>query len=499
MADRYWIGGDATNPTHFSVAANWSASSGGAGGASVPGVSDAVIFDTNSNGDNCVLTANISVLSINSDANHSANFDQAGYTISTVNDHKFEGTGNVTLDAAVTMTGDGDFYLKNTLTSATFSDCDLDLKGTGLFDVEWQNQYFKSLTCAYASKTTTKAGLGNNNGVQQLTLGTGTFTVSDDLSIRGSNVTPIVNAGATINGNSRIEVRWEGGTATDVVLIPAMTFSGTGANGLYLEFYSDPDGATLKLTGNIVCVNEFKALMNGGQEGIFDTDGYNITADDVLIAVVGTSSEMTAHFRDSAIDCTDFRLIDGGGRDSVYNFNSSTINFTGDFTITKTGGGTIAINPGTSVVTADGTGTQQITFGGFSLNILKTTNTAGELQILDASDCAEWDFAPAATIKFKESVSHTLSSYTTGDIDGTSGNLATLRSLSDGTAWDFVNPASMSVSYVDVKDSNATNEVDASDGTNVDSTGNTNWNFASFLAAWAAANSNKVLINGEQI
>jgi hypothetical protein len=47
MADRYWVGGtgtwDATSTT------NWSASSGGAGGASAPTSADNVIFDANSN------------------------------------------------------------------------------------------------------------------------------------------------------------------------------------------------------------------------------------------------------------------------------------------------------------------------------------------------------------------------------------------------------------------------------------------------------------------
>ena len=45
MANRYWVGGsgawDNTNTT------NWSASSGGSGGASVPTSTDNVFFDSN--------------------------------------------------------------------------------------------------------------------------------------------------------------------------------------------------------------------------------------------------------------------------------------------------------------------------------------------------------------------------------------------------------------------------------------------------------------------
>ena len=47
MADRYWVGGSGTWSS--ANTANWSASSGGAGGASVPTAADNVFFDVNSN------------------------------------------------------------------------------------------------------------------------------------------------------------------------------------------------------------------------------------------------------------------------------------------------------------------------------------------------------------------------------------------------------------------------------------------------------------------
>jgi len=47
MATRYWVGGSGN--WNISLTTNWSASSGGAGGASVPGTADDVIFDANSN------------------------------------------------------------------------------------------------------------------------------------------------------------------------------------------------------------------------------------------------------------------------------------------------------------------------------------------------------------------------------------------------------------------------------------------------------------------
>ena len=47
MADRYWVGG--TGTWSSTNTANWSASSGGASGASVPTAADDVFFDANSN------------------------------------------------------------------------------------------------------------------------------------------------------------------------------------------------------------------------------------------------------------------------------------------------------------------------------------------------------------------------------------------------------------------------------------------------------------------
>lgn len=62
MANRYWVGGagnwDASTTTH------WSATSGGSGGASVPGASDKVYFDSNSSGGTVTMTTSPTILCI---------------------------------------------------------------------------------------------------------------------------------------------------------------------------------------------------------------------------------------------------------------------------------------------------------------------------------------------------------------------------------------------------------------------------------------------------
>lgn len=56
MADRYWVGGSGSWSTTNTT--NWSTSSGGAGGASVPTTNDNVIIDTNSGGSG-IMTVNV--------------------------------------------------------------------------------------------------------------------------------------------------------------------------------------------------------------------------------------------------------------------------------------------------------------------------------------------------------------------------------------------------------------------------------------------------------
>ena len=57
MADRYWVGGSGT----WSSTTKWSATSGGASGASVPTTADNVIFDANSDAGLGAITVTLTV------------------------------------------------------------------------------------------------------------------------------------------------------------------------------------------------------------------------------------------------------------------------------------------------------------------------------------------------------------------------------------------------------------------------------------------------------
>jgi hypothetical protein len=100
VAARYWVNGGTGN---WSSTTNWSASSGGPSGASVPGVADDVFFDGNGNS-NCVVDVNpIDVTRIGS------LFITSAYTsnINILNTRGIRVVGNVELGANCTITSVG--------------------------------------------------------------------------------------------------------------------------------------------------------------------------------------------------------------------------------------------------------------------------------------------------------------------------------------------------------------------------------------------------------
>lgn len=94
MANRYWIGTGNWDTTNT---ANWSASSGGAGGASVPRSADAVFFDAGSAGGSCTITA----------VANCAGLDCTGFTGTLAGSSQINCFGDFTLVTGMTYTRTG--------------------------------------------------------------------------------------------------------------------------------------------------------------------------------------------------------------------------------------------------------------------------------------------------------------------------------------------------------------------------------------------------------
>lgn len=167
MANRFWIG---TTDADYAKTANWSTSSGGAGGASVPISTDDVFFDAGSVGNACTLDSSRSVDDI----------DFTGYT-GTFN-------GNTFL-----WTFFGNCILENL---ATFTDVDLDFVGLSkLFTSD--NSTIDNLTVTNSGPTghtlTIAADVLNLNGALTIVANsTGDSTVTLSANNPDANINTIV-------------------------------------------------------------------------------------------------------------------------------------------------------------------------------------------------------------------------------------------------------------------------------------------------------------------
>ncbi len=109
FGQRFWVAG---GPSNWNNTANWSTTSGGAGGASVPGPADAVTFNANGLG-NCTLdvAANVAGITVNG---YTGTIDLNGFNLTTTGTNTFT-TGTINnggAGAAVTL---------NTTGTSTFS------------------------------------------------------------------------------------------------------------------------------------------------------------------------------------------------------------------------------------------------------------------------------------------------------------------------------------------------------------------------------------------
>src|SRR5271167_4454823 len=106
-ASRYWVG---TLPGNWSSTLNWSASSGGLGGSSVPAAGDNVFFDGGAgpfflaNG-NCTIDVAVNITSITVSAGYGGTISQGANTIAVSAAASFGGGTFTGGSANITITG----------------------------------------------------------------------------------------------------------------------------------------------------------------------------------------------------------------------------------------------------------------------------------------------------------------------------------------------------------------------------------------------------------
>lgn len=225
-ASRYWVGGHPTNNNWNQTGSgttNWSTTSGGAAGASVPGASDDVIFDgAGANGNsNSTVSATITILSLTI---------TSGYTSTITHNAVITNGGALTMHTGYTIAGSS--AMQFTLVSHTIT--------SG--GKSWPN----NLTVSAGAGTCTLVLVGD------FTVG-GTISTSTNVSIQCDKTTSeILRANGLnqnfINGNftGTAEFRLTGGTWT-------CSSSGGMANSGGFGF----EGGTVTISGTCLITNTF--------------------------------------------------------------------------------------------------------------------------------------------------------------------------------------------------------------------------------------------------
>ena len=299
MSARYWVGGTGTwdnaDTTH------WSATSGGAGGQSVPGASDDVILDANSGGGTVTPNYNFSVVSVTMGA-FTGKLDFNANTVSpTVQTFSLTGTGARTFLAGVgtiTCTGTGTPWDLTTTTNGTFSmaTCTIILRGA--------NTTFAGSAQSYGSLQRTGGGTmvqGGTNGSTFVTLTVIGVGAGDSIAM---------NTGTTVTGTCSLT----GASAVNTLLIK-----------------SNSAGTTCVLTAGVLvpqnCVwNDISLTINSA------LGGTTVLGENLNLASTSTNS-------------TALILTQGGFNANNYNVTCST------FASSNTNTRTLAMGSGTWTLT----------------------------------------------------------------------------------------------------------------------------------------------------
>lgn len=274
-ADRYWV---ASSPGDWNYTGNWSTTSGGTGGSSVPGSSDRAIFDGNGLG-NCTIGSNANVLHFDVRNSFTDTIDQySGYTITIASNGSASFSGGVFLGGNANITIAGTFTLDS---GAVFRSTSATLAVRGDVLISDGNQFIHNngLLSLYAisggSVITANIDtlnvynflVDNTSGDKKVTFNSGNqITVLNDLTLSGSvTFHDIALFDGKIYVKNDIYVQYRrsidyGQGTTEIIVDGSGTqlIDGTGnANGALFKLTIDKGSDTVKFKNRINIQNNF--------------------------------------------------------------------------------------------------------------------------------------------------------------------------------------------------------------------------------------------------
>lgn len=291
-ADRYWLG----TTTSFNSTSNWSTTSGGASGASVPGSSDIAIFNLGGVG-NCTFDVNVNVAGISVLSTYTGIISQGAFTFTI-------GTSNATFSGG-TFTGGSQAITSNgtlTISGTAFTSTSNTLTINNAVSFVLSNGSFSdnggTVNIASGAKTITGNITFNNliftGGPTSVTISntlivTGTLTIAGGFSVTLNNGTIEARGDISITSTSV----FGGGTGT--LLINGtnnQTMTGPGTTdgqGRLPNVTINKSSGTLNLVNTISVAGDWTytdGTVSAGTSRIFFYTTGNIDA-------TGTSSTMT--------------------------------------------------------------------------------------------------------------------------------------------------------------------------------------------------------------
>ncbi len=390
-AARYWI---ATTTSNWNNTANWSTSSGGSGGASVPGVSDDVYFNSARNG-NCTIDATISVNGWDI-GGYTGAITNTSYAITVSANNYFTqssgtfngGSGNITVNARLSISGgtfncgSGTVDINGTgfyLTGGTFTST----SGTLYLSHAWNHT--TGGTFSHNSGTVVFDGTGNHaiymignsetfynltvnrtsGGTINLYASTDKAIITGTLTLNQGNVGSWNSYAVTLEAQGNVTVASGFGTISTYV---TLNFTGTANQNF------DLTGATNKVDGNIG--------INKASGTVTLLSGLTMDGGGDLNLISGTLN-LNGQTLSNTVDltyCTGTFTISGTGTLGNYGWSQTS----GSPALTISGASTFTIGTGHFVMSSGtfNAGSATLDFNGnFNFTGGTFTNTSGTMNL----------------------------------------------------------------------------------------------------------------------
>ena len=463
MANRYWVGGN--NGWDGTAGSKWSLTSGGAGGQAIPTSSDDVFFDAASGAVAVTTSITGNCSSINT-TGFTGSMTGAGSIVVS----GFGASKDITIGAgSVFTTTIGNSAtgcilrtngvilgnLTSTTGSITLAD-NLSLTGTlnvagGTFNA---NNFDISIGTAFTALSTTVRTVNMGSGTWTLS-GTGTvmnIATSANITINANTSTlKLTNASATARtltgGSKTLYNLWVAAGSSVLTFTSSFYFSNnadftgfTGTTSGAIRFRNSPT-MTLRSAGRpilsvtvdatipgskLTLLDPFSGAINLVNQGIFDTGNFNTTlsgfSGDVGSTLIIGTSKVTV--------TSDFTIY------SSFNFSALP-------------GSEIIVQPPNATVVSVRWGTGPYDFSSTLVSVVLVSGRT--VAFLQGPVTVNLKIAGPGTVTFAAGTTTTLSGW---DVNGTAGNLITLKSATNGSNWNLVKSSGIVQSnYISLQDS----------------------------------------------